>query len=135
MPPSPLRPAPAFALVLAGSLGIAAAWVLLSPATGRQCSWMAVAAALDAALLLRMAGQRPGPRRALLAVLATLLAIARANGAIAATEVGRMLGLTPWRSIARLGAGHAWLLVQLANDAIDLAWLGAGVVVAAVLGR
>lgn len=125
----------ALALALAGSIGIAAAWVLVAQATGRQSSWMAVVAAVDALLLLRMGGYRPGAARAAWAVMATLLAIALANWGIAADQVGRMLGLPPWDSIIRLGAEHGWLLLRMANDAVDLAWLAAGLVVAAAWGR
>ena len=137
MPRSRTRPATALALALAlaGSIGIAAAWVLVAQATGRHCSWMAVVAAVDAALLLRMGGSRPGLGRALAGVSATALAIALANWGIAATEVGRQLGLTPWASLAKLGVEHGWLLLRLANDAVDLAWLAAGLVVAAVSSR
>ena len=135
MPPSRYRPATALALALAGSIGIAAAWILVAQATRGQGSWIAVAAALDAALLLRMGGLRPGVARAACGVLATALAIALANWGIAANEVGRMIGLTPWVSMGKLGFEHAWLLVRLANDAVDLAWLAAGLVVAAVCSR
>lgn len=125
----------ALALALAGSIGIAAAWVLVAQATGRQASWMAVIAAIDSLLLLRMGGYRPGTARAGWAVLATLLAIALANWGIAADQVGRMLGLAPWNSMIRLGPEHGWLLLRMANDAVDLAWLAAGLVVAAAWGR
>ncbi|GGK00486.1 hypothetical protein [Luteimonas terricola] len=135
MPPFRFRPSTALALALAGSIGIAAAWILVAQATRGQGSWMAVVAALDAALLLRMGGFRPGVARAACGVLATALAIALANWGIAANEVGRMLGLAPWASMGKLGVEHAWLLVRLANDAIDLAWLAAGLVVAAVCSR
>lgn len=135
MPPFRSRPVTALALALAGSIGIAAAWILVAQASGRQSSWMAVVAALDALLLLRMGGCRPGPARAVWAVLATLLAIALANWGIAADQVGRMLGLTPWSSMVRMGAEHGWLLLRMANDAVDLAWLAAGLVVAAAWGR
>ena len=137
MPPTRSRPAPALALALAlaGSIGIAAAWILVAQATGRQASWMAVVAALDAALLLRMGRFRPGVARMACGVLATALAIALANWGIIATEVGRMLGLTPWTSMGKLGMEHAWLLARLANDTVDLAWCAAGLVVAAVASR
>ena len=123
------------ALALAGSIGIAAAWILVARATGHQSSWMAVVAALDAILLLRMGGFRPGAVRAAWAVACTLLAIALANWGIAADQVGRMLGLTPWGSMARLGPEYGWLLLRLANGAVDLAWMAAGLVVAAAWGR
>ena len=135
MPPIQSRPMTALALALAGSIGIAAAWVLVAQATGRQASWMAVVAAIDSLLLLRMGGYRPGTARAGWAVLATLLAIALANWGIAADQVGRMLGLAPWNSMIRLGPEHGWLLLRMANDAVDLAWLAAGLVVAAAWGR
>jgi hypothetical protein len=125
----------ALALALAGSIGIAAAWILVAQVTGRQSSWMAVVAAVDALLLLRMGGHRPGIARAAWAVLATLVAIALANWGIAADQVGRMLGLATWSSIIRLGPEHGWLLLGMANDAVDLAWLAAGLVVAAAWGR
>ena len=123
------------ALALAGSIGIAAAWILVAQATGRQSSWMAVVAALDAILLLRMGDFRPGPARAAWAVAFTGLAIALANWGIAADQVGRMLGLTPWGSMVRMGPEYGWLLLRLANDAVDLAWMAAGLVVAAAWGR
>jgi hypothetical protein len=135
MPPTPFRPAVALGLALAGSLGIAAAWILVAQASGRQCSWMAVLAALDAGMLLRMARMPPGAARAACTVLATLLAIALANWGIVATEVGRMLGLAPWASMGKLAFDHGWLLARLANDAVDLAWLAAALVVAIACGR
>lgn len=137
MPPNPPRRTwmPAFTLALVGSIGIAAAWVLVAQNTGRQCSWMAVIAAADAALLLRIGGSRPGLARMTWAILATGLAIALANWGIAAEQVGRMLGLPVWTSMARMGGDYAWLLVRMANDAVDLAWLAAGLVAAAAWGR
>ena len=127
--------APAPLVTLAGSVCIAAAWILVTQKTGRQCSWMAVVAALDAAILLRMCGQPAGLARSGWALLGTALAIALANWGIAAEQVGRMLGLPVWSSMAKLGFEHGWLLLRMANDAVDLAWLAAGLVVAAVWGR
>ena len=137
MPPNPSRRtwAPALPLALAGSIGVAAAWVLLARETASQCSWMAVIAAADAALLLRMGGHRPGLARAAWAVLATALTIALANWGIVVEHVGRMLGFPVWTSMARMGAEYGWLLVRMTNGAVDLAWLAAGLVVAAIWGR
>jgi hypothetical protein len=50
----PARRAPVLAtlLLVAGSFGFAAAWVLVAFARDRQCSWMALLAALDAVAAL-----------------------------------------------------------------------------------
>src|SRR5690606_37118604 len=80
----PLPTTATIALLLLGSLGAAAAWVLVAMALDRQSSWMALVAAADAALILRMARMRPGAWRALAGVAATLLAIAAANWGIVA---------------------------------------------------
>lgn len=122
-------------LAIAGSIGFAAAWILLAASSGSQCSWMAVLAALDAALLLRLARVAPGFRRAAWGMLATLLAIGMANWGIAATEMGRMVGLLPGDSLLRLGGSHGWTLVSLANGPVDVAWLASGMVIAAIASR
>src|SRR3546814_3721523 len=71
MPPDflPRTSLPAFALLLLGCLGIAAAWVLLALAIDSQAGWMAVVAALDAVLMLRLGRMRPGWPRPASAVL------------------------------------------------------------------
>jgi hypothetical protein len=122
-------------IAVAGSSCFAAAWILLATALGSQCSWMAVLGALDAALLLRLCRARPGWTRAAWGVIATAAAIAIANWGIAATHIGKAMGLLPWDSALRLGSGHAWTLLQLANDVVDLAWLAAALVIAAVVSR
>ncbi|MFC3552049.1 hypothetical protein ACFOLC_13645 [Lysobacter cavernae] len=122
-------------LLLLGACGFAAVWVLLSLYTGRQHSWMAVLGALDIAWMLRLGGWRPGPRRRALGVLATAAIVALANWWITASQLGATLGLDPWTSALRLGRHHAWMLIQLANGAADLAWIVAGLIVAAWLSR
>ncbi|KLI97785.1 hypothetical protein [Luteimonas sp. FCS-9] len=125
----------AIGLLLLGSAGIAAAWILLADALGAQSSWMAVVAALDAALLVRLARLRPGAVRALAGTAATGLAIVIAGWGIVAAQLARPMGMTPWESALKLGPHHAWTLAGLANTPVDLAWLGAGLVIAAVLAR
>ncbi len=125
----------ATALLLLGSVGIAAAWILLADTRGAQSSWMAVIAALDAAWLLRLARARPGAVRAIAGTAATLLAIIIANWGIVASQLARPMGMLPWESALKLGPHHAWTLASLANSPVDLAWLGAGLVIAAVLSR
>lgn len=122
-------------LLLLGSLGIAAAWILVADARNTQSSWMAVVAALDAAWLLRLARVRPGALRALAGCLATALAIVAAGFGIIAAQLARPMGLLPWESALKLGAEHAWTLARLANGPVDIAWLLAGLVIAVVLSR
>lgn len=122
-------------LLLLGSAGAAAVWALIAVALDRQCGWMALVAAADAAVLLRMARVRPGASRAVLAAVATALAIVLANWWIAGAQVGQMVGLLAWQSIPKLGWFHGWTLLTLANHATDLAWYGLGLVTAAWAGR
>ena len=134
----PRRPASfafAAALLLLGSLGAAAAWVLVAMALDRQSSWMALVAAADAALIVRLVRLRPGLVRALCGALATLLAILAANWGIVAAWLGRNLGLLPWESMTKLGPEFAWLLMRLSNTAADLAWLAAALLLAAFASR
>jgi len=136
MPP-PRNAWSAFALgwLLLGSLGVAAAWVLLAMALNAQCSWMALVAAVDAALIVRLLRLRPGAARALAGLLSTALAVAAANWALVAAWLGGHMGLLPWESMLKLGNGLAWLLVRLSNGPADLAWIAAGLAVAAIASR
>ena len=129
------RPWLAVLLLSLGIAGCAALWVLVSMATGRVSSWMSVVAALDAALLLRMAQMRPGAWRAFWGAVATAACIALSVWVVVAGLLGRMLGLSPWEAAGRMGPYHAWTLAQTTHGAADAAWLAAGVVVAAVLSR
>lgn len=123
------------ALLMVGSFGFAAAWVLLAFARDRQCSWMAMFAAVDAVLLLRLARMPAGWPRAALAVAGTAATIALANWGIAAAQIGRFMGLLPWESMTKLGTSYAWTLANLANAPADLAWLGAALVLAGIASR
>jgi len=123
------------ALLLLATLGCAAAWILVALAAGRQSSWMAVVAAIDAAVLLRVARAPSGLPRAVAGVAATLATIALANWGIAASEIGRSVGMLPWDAAVRLGPDYAWTLAVLANGAADRLWLATAVVVAAIGSR
>jgi hypothetical protein len=125
----------AILLLLAGCFGFAAAWVLVAFARDRQCSWMALLAALDAVFLLRLARMPAGATRSLLAVGGTLLTIVLANWGIAAAQIGRSMGLLQWESLGKLGPFYAWTLANLANPPVDLLWLAASVVLAAIAAR
>ena len=125
----------AWALLGLGTCGFAAAWITLAVFNGAQNSWMAVVAGVDAALLLRFSRMPAGPSRMLLAVAGSGATIALSSWGIAATQVGRSVGVLPWISALKLGPDYAWTLLGRANTPVDLAWLVAGIVVAAVLGR
>ena len=137
MPPAPrTRPrALALGLLLLAGAGTAAAWALVALALDRQCGWMAVVAAVDAAWLLHLGRAPRGVARALLAVAGTALAIVLANWWIAGGQIGLMVGLAPWDSIPRLGWSYAWTLASLANGGAELAWYALALAVAAVAGR
>ncbi|MFL6592712.1 MAG: hypothetical protein ACJ8GK_08420 [Luteimonas sp.] len=122
-------------LLVAGSVGFAAAWVLVAFARDRQCSWMALLAALDAVFLLRLARMPPGHARTLLAMGGTALTIVLANWGIAAAQIGRAMGLLPWESLGKLGPFYAWTLAGLANPPMDLWWLAASLVLAGLAAR
>jgi hypothetical protein len=123
------------ALLTLGSLGCAAAWILLALASERQSSWMALLAGLDAAFLLRLGRMPAGGARIALATAATAATIVLANWGIIAAQIGRTMGLLPWASAAKLGPDYAWTLARLANAPADLAWLVVGLLLAAVAAR
>lgn len=129
--PSPLR----LLLPVLGCLGFAAAWILLARLLQSQAGWLAPLAALDAVWMLQLAGIRPGWRRGVLATAITPVVILMANWGIAATEIGRSMGLLPWESALRLGPDYAWQLIQLANGPTQLAWYALALVVALVASR
>ncbi len=128
---SPMR----MLLPVLGCLGFAAAWVLLARVLQSQVSWLSPLAALDVVWMLQLGRVKPGWLRTSLAVVTTLAIIALANWGIAATEIGRSMGLLPWESALRLGSDYAWQLIQLANTRADLIWYAAGLVLAGVLAR
>ena len=128
---SPLR----LLLPVLGCLGFAAAWILLARFLQSQASWLAPVAALDMAWMLHLARIKPGGTRVAIAMVATVVVIAIANWGIAATEIGRAMGLLPWESGLRLGRDYAWELIQLANTRVDMAWYAVGVMLAGWLAR
>src|SRR3546814_18647488 len=91
---------------------------------------MAVVAALDAVLMLRLGRMRPGWPRAASAVLGTALVIVLANWAIVSGQMGKQMGLLPWESMFYLGHDFIWHLTLLAHDQVAFAWWGAALVVA-----
>lgn len=139
--PSPAPGAPqgrVFAPVLfavLGVLGMAAVWTLVAVIVDRQCAWMAVLAAADIALLLRIGRAAPGLPRALGNLAATAATIVIANWCIAAAQMGGPMGLPMTESLQRIGPDFVRTLLLLANQPMDLAWYAIAAVVALWLGR
>jgi hypothetical protein len=123
------------AMALAGSTGIAAAWVAVSMLSASQCGWMALIAALDAAWLLRLGGATPGVARMVFGVIATALAIALAQWGIVSAHLAGMMGLGFLDTALRLGPSLAWTMAELANGPVDMAFLAIGLVLAAFASR
>ena len=123
------------ALLAIGIAGCAAAWVLVATGTGDQSSWMAIVAGLDAGLLLRFSGVGRGAARTILALGATALTIAVSNWGIAATQLGRSIGVLPWISATKLGPEHAWTVLALVNTPMDWTLLAIGLVAAVLAAR
>ncbi len=122
-------------LLLLGSVTLAIAWLMVALATGTQAGWMAIAAALETAWMLRLGTLRGGRTRVVVAMLATLLIALAANWGIAAAYIGGPMGLAPWESALRLGPHLAWTLIGLANGVAEIIWLLAGLLVAWWLAR
>ena len=80
---------------------------------------MALLAALDVILVLRLAGMPAGAPRAALALVATAVICGLSLWGIVATQLGFALGLTPWDSALKLGLHHGWTLLMLAMTPLD----------------
>lgn len=130
--PSPGRSRPWLwlPLLLLGSLTITLAWLLAALSIGTQAGWMAAAAGLEAAWMLRLGAMRAGAARVVLALTATLLMALAANWLIAAAHIGGPMGLSPWESAIRMGPHLARTLIGLANGPGEMIWLGVGLLVA-----
>jgi hypothetical protein len=96
-----------------GILGISAVWLALAVLSGLPCSWLALFAAADMALMLRLTQAPPGVSRRLVAAVATTIAIALSQWLVVATYLGQSLGLTPLESAYRLGPVLAWAMTVL----------------------
>jgi hypothetical protein len=125
---------PAFALAV-GVLGAVAVWLGLAITLHSTCAWMAPLAALDMALMLRLAAAPPGRLRAAAAVLATAFAVAASYWMIVATQMGLLLGLSPAESAQRLGPVLAGELLRHGTDYWDIGLPLLALAIAWRLGR
>ena len=128
-----LRWSVAAAAMLAGLLGVVAVWVTAAVSTDVACGWMALVAALDFALLLRLVRAPGRVARAVVAVAMTVLATAVAAWFIVAAQMGAVVGLDPLTSAARLGPVLAWEYTRLGFAPWDWACVAFAPVLAAVV--
>jgi hypothetical protein len=134
-PPGLLVTVFAWLASLVAIAGIAAIWAGASLVTAGNVGWMALVAAADAALLLRLAGYPGGNDRALFAVIVTVSTAAFAGFLIATAKIGLAMGLRPVDAIGRMSLDLAWLFVESNAGWTELGWLAAACVLAWRLGR
>lgn len=122
-------------VTLAITAGLSAVWAGTAALTGGNASWMALVAALDSALLLRLAGHPPGRRRALLGVLITAVTVLCSAVLVAAAKIGMVVGMKPIAALSRISAEMVplWLGGQIGWP--DALWVGAGLVLAWLSAR
>lgn len=124
-------------LIFAGmAIAFAAAWTVAFSFTQRTMPWLALLAAVDSIIALRLLGMPRGARGAIACGLFVTIAVALASLAIAAISVGGPAGFGLVESLSRLSPALAWELVRLANGlpqlliyviAVELAaWWGHG---------
>jgi len=119
--------------LLAGIAGMSAVWVAAAVLSGSACSWLALVAAADMALLLRLTGAPAGPGRVIAAVAATLTTLVLTHWLVVATQIGGVLGIPPITSALHLGPHLAWQLTGLALGRVDWVLLAASPVLAAIM--
>lgn len=122
-------------VTLAAIAGMSAIWAGAASLTGGSASWMCLVVALDAVLLLHLAGQSGGTRRMGWALAITLLTVVAAAALIAAAKIGVGMGLRPAASLGRMSVNLIVLYWQANLNFIDLLWLIAGLVLAGRLAR
>jgi len=120
---------------IAAVAGVAAIWAGVSIFMRSNAPWMAVLAALDAALLLRLSGMVPGRSRASAAVAIVVLTTMLAGFFISAARIGFSLGLRPADALWRMSSELSWLYVSANAGWPELLWLLAGCALAWRLGR
>lgn len=134
-PPSRNRWPLAALICLAGVLGMTAIWGTAAVMTGRALGGLALLAAADIVLLLRLSGAPSGRSRRGLALAGLGATVLISNWLLAAAVVGSQMGLSPLRSAPRLSPDLAWLVAWQANGPLDLAAIAGAFALAWWWGR
>ena len=130
---APIAPTASLWLAIAACavaiVGVAAVWTGVSLMVNRPCGWIAVLAALDAVLLLRLANWPPGRSRVAVALGVVVLTVACAGYFIATAQIGRAMGLRPYEALPMMSIELACLYVRANVGWVEAGWLTlAGVV-------
>jgi|SRR5690606_27034534 len=138
MPPERAAPAPPSAATLllaaaasvAGILGMSTLWTVLNLQTGMLNGWASLLVAVDAAIMLRLAGLRHGTASAVLGVASTGAAAVLVGFLTTATRLGYAMGLKPFDSAARMSSGLVLALLETGLRPWDWVGLAAGLLLA-----
>lgn len=117
------------------ALGMAALWGGVGLLRGGTCGWMALVAAFDAAVLLRLAGIRSGRQRAWVAVMITLAAVLAGAFTVAALRIGVAFGSPPHEALWRIEPSLAMTWWRLNLGPWDVVCLLASLPLSWRLGR
>lgn len=104
-------------------IGVAAVWAGLSLIANGPCGWVAVLAALDAILLLRLANWPPGRSRVAVALGVVGLTVFCAGYFIATAQIGRAMGMRPYEALPRMSFDLASLYVRSTVGWAEALWL------------
>jgi hypothetical protein len=120
---------------IAAIAGVAAIWAGIAAITMGQTAWMAIVAALDAALLMRLAGWPGGRSRAALALGITALTIVFANALVATALIGRAMGMRPYDALPAMSVELAALHARSNTGWVELVCYVVAMAIAWRLGR
>ena len=133
-PPLAAKPLALLACAVA-IVGVAAVWAGASVLLRDGAAWFAVVAALDAALLLKLANWPRSPSRIAAAVGVTLLTIAVGQSFVATARIGVVMGLRPFEALPLMSGQLAWLYAQQNTGAFEWACYAIALAVAWALSR
>jgi hypothetical protein len=90
--------------------------------TRGPCAWMAPVAALDAALLLRLASWPAGRPRVALVLSVTVLTVLVANFLVASAQIGVTMGMRPVHAVPLMSVELAALYARAHTGWVEAGW-------------
>lgn len=132
--PLAAKPLALLACVVA-TVGVAAVWAGASVLLPFTTAWMAIVAALDAVLLLKLANWPRAPSRAALAVGVTAATVLLAQYFVATARIGLVMGLRPFEALPLMSPDLVLLYAQSNLGSIDCICYGIALAVAWALSR